>query len=116
MSDLRRLSALARTLVLLAAFGAALTGLAGAAAAQAAPAASPPPPPARQEIAKPLPPPRLRTAPVVTPPGAAPGESAAVRLMVFSLQRQRVFDALTVVRPLLSVQGSVELDPAHNTI
>ncbi len=116
MSDLRRLSALARTLVLLAAFGAALAGLAGAAVAQAAPASPPPPPAARQEIAKPLPPPRLRTQPVVTPPGAAPGESAAVRLMVFSLQRQRVFDALTVVRPLLSVQGSVELDPTHNTI
>ena len=36
--------------------------------------------------------------------------------MVFSLQRRSVFDALTLVRPLLSVQGSVELDPSHDTI
>jgi hypothetical protein len=39
-----------------------------------------------------------------------------VRLMVFSLERQTVFEALNVVRPLLSVQGSVELDPNRNTI
>lgn len=60
--------------------------------------------------------PRLRSRPAVAPPAAAPGEAGAVRLMVFSLERQPVFEALTVVRPLLSVQGSVELDPSHNTI
>jgi hypothetical protein len=36
--------------------------------------------------------------------------------MVFSLERKSVFDALNVVRPLLSTQGSVELDPTHGTI
>ena len=63
--------------------------------------------------------PRLRSRPAVSPqPGASasPDASAAVRLMVFSLERQSVFEALTVVRPLLSVQGSVELDPGRNTI
>lgn len=60
--------------------------------------------------------PRLRSRPAVGQPVILPGEAAAVRLMVFSLQRQRVFDALTVVRPLLSPQGSVELDPNGNTI
>lgn len=59
--------------------------------------------------------PRLRSKPAVPAP-AAPGEAGAVRLMVFSLERQSVFEALTAVRPLLSVQGSVELDPTHNTI
>lgn len=54
-------------------------------------------------------------------PGQPAGQASApapgaVRLMVFSLERQSVFDALTVVRPLLSVQGSVELDPHRNTI
>ncbi|MEO7793203.1 MAG: hypothetical protein ABIV06_00405 [Thermoanaerobaculia bacterium] len=53
---------------------------------------------------------------VVAPQTGAPGESAGIRLMVFSLERKPVFEALTVVRPLLSVQGSVELDPNRNTI
>ncbi len=111
MSDLRRLSAMARTLLCLAALGVAL---AGAAAAQtAAPAQSAPSTPS---AVKPFPAPRVRSQPVPTPQVAKPGETAALRLMVFSLQRKRVFDALAVVRPLLSEQGSVELDPAHNTI
>ncbi len=83
-------------------------------ASQSAPAgqASPPrgtPPPATQG-------PRLRSRPALTPEVILSGDAAAVRLMVFSLQRQRVFEALTVVRPLLSAQGSVELDPNGNTI
>lgn len=111
MSDLRRLSAMARTLLCLAALGVALAGAAAAQTAAPAPSA-----PSAPSVVKPFPAPRVRSQPVPTPQVAKPGETAALRLMVFSLQRKRVFDALGVVRPLLSEQGSVELDPAHNTI
>lgn len=88
--------------------------LAGSAAAQ-------PSAPAKQAAVAPAPEaappkPRLRSQPPVTAPVGAAEPAGAVRLMVFSLERQTVFEALTVVRPLLSVQGSVELDPNHNTI
>lgn len=108
MSDARPLPARARRWAGLVALGLALAGAAAAqeAAAGARPAPAPPVP-------------RLRSQPAVSlQPGATgfPEAAAALRLMVFSLERQSVFEALTVVRPLLSVQGSVELDPAHNTI
>lgn len=76
--------------------------LSGALFAQTAPAGSP----------SPLP--KLRSKPAPVAP--TPEEQAAVRLMVFGLERKSVYDALNVVRPLLSVQGSVELDPTHSTI
>ena len=88
--------------------------LAGSAAAQPAALAKPP---AVAPSPEPAPPkPRLRSQPPVQAPASAAEPAGAVRLMVFSLERQTVFEALTVVRPLLSVQGSVELDPNHNTI
>lgn len=104
MSDARLLRATARAWIGLVTLVLASTG---SAAAQA-PAAARPAPGAAAEV------PRLRSQPAVAPPSAA--EASAVRLMVFSLERQSVFEALTVVRPLLSVQGSVELDPTHKTI
>jgi hypothetical protein len=93
--------------------------IAGAAAAQEAPATAKPAPAAARPAQSAPPVPRLRSQPVLSPQAgatASPEATAAVRLMVFSLQRQSVYEALNVVRPLLSVQGSVELDPGHNTI
>lgn len=101
MSEVRARKALLRGWLGLAALSLALAGVASAQESSGAPAAAPPVP-------------RLRSQPVVTRDASA--ASPAVRLMVFSLQRQPVFEALSVVRPLLSVQGSVELDPSHNTI
>jgi hypothetical protein len=69
-------------------------------------------PPSAKPPANPVP--RLRSQGAIST--VPPGELPAVRLMVFSLEHQRVFDALNVVRPLLSMQGSVELDPHNNTI
>ncbi len=93
--------------------------LAGVATAQEV-ASGAQPAPATARSAEPAPPaPRLRSQPAGSPQAGASASreaSAAVRLMVFSLERQSVFEALTVVRPLLSVQGSVELDPGRNTI
>lgn len=88
--------------------------LAGSAAAQPSASASPAAVAPAPETAPPKP--RLRSQPPVPAPASAAEPAGAVRLMVFSLERQTVFEALTVVRPLLSVQGSVELDPNHNTI
>lgn len=109
MSDFRPLRATARTLLCLAALGVALAGVAAAQVAPREPATTPESKPVLTR-------PRLRSQPAVSPQANPPGVAPAVRLMVFSLQRQRVFDALTLVRPLLSVQGSVELDPKNNTI
>ena len=97
MFESRPLPNFARALVCLVALGVTLVAAAAAAQAPAVPD------PAQR--------PRLRSQP---PPPT--GEAAAVRLMVFSLQRQSAFDALSAIRPLLSVQGSVEVDPNRNTI
>jgi hypothetical protein len=102
MSELRPLPVIARALFCLVALGAML---AGGAAAQS-PAAP-----------NPWPLPRLRSQPEAAAPQAvSPADAAGVRLMVFSLQRQRAFDALAAIQPLLSAQGSVELDPNRNTL
>lgn len=104
MSELRPLPVVARALVCLVALGAML---AGGAAAQSPAAPNP----------GPLPRPRSQPRPAAAAPQVvAPGEAAAVRLMVFSLQRKRAFDALAAIQPLLSVQGSVEIDPNRNTL
>ncbi|MEO8277150.1 MAG: hypothetical protein ABI639_13125 [Thermoanaerobaculia bacterium] len=62
--------------------------------------------------------PKLRSQPAILPAAAEPaaGDTTAVRLMVFSLSRQRVLDSLSVVGPLLSPRGTFELDPKNNTI
>ncbi|MEO8197846.1 MAG: hypothetical protein ABI689_14110 [Thermoanaerobaculia bacterium] len=111
MSELRPLRAAARAWICIATLG--LT-LAGSAAAQSAAPAKPAEVTPAQAPAPPVP--RLRSRPPVQPPVGAAGEAGTVRLMVFSLERRTVFDALTVVRPLLSVQGSVDLDPNRGTI
>lgn len=99
MSDRRPLAGVMHAWIAIATLG--LTWASGAAAQSAAPA------PPRPSASTPRPSASTST---------SLAEAGAVRLMVFSLERQPVFDALTVVRPLLSVQGSVELDPNHNTI
>ncbi len=111
MSERASLRASARVWIGFATLGLALAG--GAAAQPAAPAKPAVAPTATPEAAPPVP--RLRSRPATAAPADAAAE-AGVRLMVFSLERQTVFEALTVVRPLLSVQGSVELDPNRNTI
>jgi hypothetical protein len=103
MSERRRVSRTACAWIGVALLAASLTSLDSAASAQAGATSA-----AAPGSAQSLPKPRLRSLP------AAPEES--LRLMVFSLERKSIFDALEVVRPLLSVQGSVELDPTHNTI
>lgn len=123
MFDFRPLPSVVRRWIGGATLVLALTGVAGAQPssplAQTAQIAAKPQkaPAAAQAAPDPAPPAaRLRSRPAGPSPAAAPGELGAVRLMVFTLERRPVFDALSVVRPLLSVQGSVEFDPNHNTI
>ncbi len=118
MSDFRPLPAAARTLLCSAMLCVASGSFAAAQKVSPAPRTAPSAPVTRSP--QPAQPDRsaqrLRSQPLIGLEGVAPGEVASVRLMVFSLHRQRVFDALTLVRPLLSTQGSVELDPNDNTI